>query len=94
VNVAKLTGKLHEARLIHSCLTCVHFNEDLEQCTLVYVRPPARVIAFGCPEWDDDAARVAAYAQALLDASGGTLPVGYTIAVAEKALRHNESQEG
>lgn len=37
-----------------SCLSCDHFNEGLEQCTLYKARPPARVIAFGCPSYSDD----------------------------------------
>ncbi len=43
-----------------SCLTCQSFNEEHEVCmisvdkaTNTYMRPPARVIAFGCPNYDD-----------------------------------------
>lgn len=34
-----------------SCLTCCHFNEATETCLTYQVRPPARVLAFGCPSW-------------------------------------------
>lgn len=37
-----------------SCLTCKHFNEGFEVCTIAGsagARPPARVIAFGCPQY-------------------------------------------
>lgn len=38
-----------------SCLTCVHFREhDGELCALAYKRPPARVIAEGCPAYEHD----------------------------------------
>jgi hypothetical protein len=63
-DVERLTHKLHKAGLIHCCLTCVHFNErgstyappgptPAETCTLYNVRPPARVIAYGCESWED-----------------------------------------
>lgn len=35
----------------HSCLTCDHFREDLETCqhsNHCGVRPPVRVIVYGC----------------------------------------------
>lgn len=35
------------------CLHCKHFNEPTEVCALGGVRPPARVITFGCPAFDD-----------------------------------------
>lgn len=35
-----------------TCLTCIHFEEGIEQCKLAKARPPARVIAFGCKEFD------------------------------------------
>lgn len=35
-----------------SCLTCAHFIEVIEECDLApKMRPPARVIAYGCPSW-------------------------------------------
>lgn len=36
-----------------SCLNCDNFNEQMELCKLVNQRPPARVIAYGCPKWSD-----------------------------------------
>jgi hypothetical protein len=37
-----------------SCLTCINFSEQREGCSLAnYQRPPARVIAYGCPQWED-----------------------------------------
>jgi hypothetical protein len=36
-----------------SCLSCDHFREDNENCQLANVRPPARVIAFGCESWEN-----------------------------------------
>jgi hypothetical protein len=37
----------------NTCLTCFHFAEDTEQCNKFKVRPPAKVIANGCPDYDD-----------------------------------------
>lgn len=34
-----------------SCLNCDSFDEQNEVCTRYRQRPPARVIAFGCPDW-------------------------------------------
>ena len=55
-----LTQKLHNARIITSCLTCVHFIEVTEVCDLTEgpgwtegIRPPAHVIAYGCQRWFD-----------------------------------------
>lgn len=36
-----------------SCLNCINFKEKEELCGLVNQRPPARVIAYGCPRWED-----------------------------------------
>ncbi len=35
------------------CLTCDHFNEAQDRCVKYGMKPPSRVIAFGCPEWVD-----------------------------------------
>lgn len=35
-----------------TCLNCLHFDEPSETCTLWKSRPPARVIAHGCPDFD------------------------------------------
>jgi hypothetical protein len=36
-----------------NCLNCLNFNENKEICNLYNQRPPARVIAYGCPQWID-----------------------------------------
>lgn len=41
------------AQLVRSCLTCDHFKESNELCELVNVRPPAKVIAFGCEKYQN-----------------------------------------
>jgi hypothetical protein len=35
-----------------SCLNCEHFEEEAEHCKLYKIRPPARIIAYSCPSWD------------------------------------------
>lgn len=52
-DVKRITEKLHDAGLIHSCLTCQHFQEEREVCGLAQARPPARTIAYGCDSWQD-----------------------------------------
>ena len=37
-----------------SCLNCISFNEQTEVCTKFNQRPPARVIAFACENYEDD----------------------------------------
>lgn len=39
-----------EMNLVHCCINCENFDEDLEVCTLSVppARPPVRVITFGC----------------------------------------------
>lgn len=49
-----LAKKLHDSNIIACCLTCEHFDEPAETCTLYQQRPPARVIAYGCPSWQDE----------------------------------------
>lgn len=39
--------------IYESCLNCDNFNEKDELCKLYNKRPPARVIAYGCPLWKD-----------------------------------------
>lgn len=34
---------------METCLNCQHFDEPSELCALAGQRPPARVIAHGCP---------------------------------------------
>lgn len=62
--VGEITRALHQARLIHCCLTCEHWRDapdpaegtttpGPEMCRLYQLRPPAKVIAYGCPSWTD-----------------------------------------
>lgn len=42
-------------RATQCCLTCDHFRENPnELCGLYGKRPPARVIAFGCPAYENE----------------------------------------
>jgi hypothetical protein len=34
---------------LQTCVNCQHFDEGVEVCKLAGQRPPARVIAHGCP---------------------------------------------
>lgn len=36
---------------METCLSCEHFDEAGEVCALAQARPPARVIAHGCPSY-------------------------------------------
>lgn len=36
---------------METCLSCEHFHEPTEVCALAQARPPARVIAHGCPSY-------------------------------------------
>lgn len=47
----RLAKKILDSRIIPSCLTCGHFAEGPDQCTLYKLRPPARIIAYGCESW-------------------------------------------
>lgn len=40
--------------LVQTCLTCDMFNEETETCSKYAVRPPARVIAYGCEHYVED----------------------------------------
>lgn len=48
---ASISDLIEQARLYRSCLTCQHFDEPTEVCSLAGARPPARVIAIGCPKY-------------------------------------------
>ncbi len=37
-----------------SCISCVHFRHKEEVCNLYKQRPPAKVIAAGCPQYMDN----------------------------------------
>jgi hypothetical protein len=41
----------YDAELVRTCLTCTLFNEKQELCNKWKSRPPARVIAYGCPDY-------------------------------------------
>lgn len=47
----RLTQELRAIGCIHSCITCEHFNHTYEMCELAKQKPPAEVIANGCPSW-------------------------------------------
>ena len=36
-----------------NCINCRHFKEEIELCNLANSRPPASVIAYGCPSHED-----------------------------------------
>lgn len=36
-----------------SCLVCLNFNEEYEICKKYNAKPPARVIAYACSEFED-----------------------------------------
>lgn len=42
------------ARACQSCLTCNHFVETTEKCMLNQLRPPAKIIAFGCECYEEE----------------------------------------
>jgi hypothetical protein len=37
-----------------TCMTCDHFRQVDEICQKYNMRPPAKVIAFGCPAYEDE----------------------------------------
>lgn len=48
-----IVNTLHTAT--RTCLTCDHFKEHSgEVCGLYHSRPPARIIAFGCPSYENE----------------------------------------
>jgi hypothetical protein len=46
--VARALGTHVDGKL-RTCLTCANFDEPSEVCRLAGQRPPARVVAYGCP---------------------------------------------
>jgi len=52
-SVANLDIK-HIPVMRRSCIACMHFNEQNEVCSKFQARPPARIIAFACPEYVED----------------------------------------
>jgi hypothetical protein len=71
--VERLTARLHATRMLHSCMTCIHFKEGTEICALYEERPPARVIAYGCPSWEDDTGEIMTEAQRLSAQTNGNV---------------------
>lgn len=43
--------KSYHPELVRTCLSCSSFNEPSEYCQRYKARPPARVIAYGCPSY-------------------------------------------
>jgi hypothetical protein len=39
--------------MAQTCIHCEHFDEEKELCKLAGKRPPARVIAFGCENFQN-----------------------------------------
>jgi hypothetical protein len=39
--------------LFQSCIVCTHFNSDTEICKMFNVRPPAKIIVFGCVKFQE-----------------------------------------
>lgn len=47
-------AKVKASDLVKSCLSCDNFEEQTEVCKKFgNQRPPARIIAFGCPGYDN-----------------------------------------
>lgn len=77
---ALIQEMMEEHDLWQTCLNCRHFTEALEQCNLCVPpsRPPARVITFGCPAFEEvdsvPAAPVAHVAKPKLDDLDDDIP--------------------
>lgn len=41
-------------RSVVTCCSCDHFNQASEICGKYNMRPPAKVIAFGCPAYENE----------------------------------------
>lgn len=58
IRIIEALAKMPVEGILKSCISCDHFNEPLEQCKISgNQRPPARIIAYGCPKYesiDDD----------------------------------------
>lgn len=48
-------GVIQRSEVFKSCLTCHHWEgeNDKDTCKKYQARPPARIIANGCPDYDD-----------------------------------------
>jgi len=50
MRVLEMTGNY----AYQTCIKCDHFDEPNEICKLYKMRPPAKIIAFGCEKYEDD----------------------------------------
>lgn len=50
---AIITGLQQQRHPYKNCINCNRFDQQKEICKKFNARPPARVIAYGCPEHDD-----------------------------------------
>lgn len=39
--------------LFQSCIVCEHFETEPERCKMFNVRPPARILVFGCSKFQE-----------------------------------------
>lgn len=39
---------------LRSCINCINFIEKTELCNIYKQRPPARIIAKACEQWEDN----------------------------------------
>jgi hypothetical protein len=62
-----LNETMDDAGLLCTCMNCHHFDEPSECCAFAGSRPPARVIAFGCPAFKER--------EQVITVSGTTNPV-------------------
>lgn len=53
INVNSWIHGKFAVKLETTCVRCINFDEKVEICRLAKVRPPAKVIAYGCPEFFD-----------------------------------------
>ena len=53
-NIYNALENIFEQECIYiSCINCANFRAKEEMCGLVMQRPPAKVIAYACPKWED-----------------------------------------
>ena len=38
---------------VRNCVTCKQFDQAGETCKLAGIRPPAKIIAYGCEQWQE-----------------------------------------
>ncbi len=44
---------LEKEHPLQSCINCEHFRKN-ETCGLYGIRPPAKIIVYGCEKWTSD----------------------------------------